>query len=483
MKYHAWIAFPLALTYAIIGLQGIGTIWDCSNLLYFSLDTGRPFIAFDRYTDSIFGWSVIIAHRFTDDVRLLEACFAITHLSVTLLAWILSAYLLRWSSDTPRLVAALMILAIPLPGQAYVCTDINHVSVMAPVLVVLAAGPMNRKRLALFAVISTLSFLDHPGSLFVFALVTIVIAAKWRFECRFGSLLDRLALSLTALLLGASLWRFAFGLTEYEKAEMQLATTVLHFRLGLFGLPGILVVLVYVAAAAILVGRVDAAACRSAAWGWVAIGALLVGAACIVSWAADPSRWIHGDTYRKFTLLLNIPIGALLAGALFLERRHVRASSGGQTRELASAAFGIILFMHAGCLFIQSTNYAQLRARLKDELLHARSGLVFLTDRHWAFMTPLRIWALPINSILLQGRTPTAMASFTRPEDTVFDPRNRIIRFGKIPEVSIAGAGWFQFERLLQVEPEAELLKSAASHHAEQSQRPERLLLERRNAE
>ncbi len=463
MKYHLWIAFPLALTYGLIALQGIGTIWDCSNILYFALDTGRPFVYSDRYTDAMFGWSVIIAHRFTDDVRLLEACFAFAHLSVTLLAWILSVYLLRRSSDTPRLVAALMILAIPLPGQAYVCTDVNHVSVMAPVLVVLAAGPMSRKRLALFAVISTLSFLDHPGSLFVFALVTVVFAAKWRFERRLWSWADRLACSLTALLLGASLWRFA-GLTEYEKTDMQMATTLLHFSLGLFGLPGILVVLVYVAAVAILVGRVDGTARRSAACGWVTMGALLVGAACIVIWAADPSRWIHGDTYRKFTLLLNIPIGALLAAAVFLERRHVRGSSGDPPRQFASIAFGIILCMHVGCLYIQSTKYAQMRAKLKDELLHARSGLLFLTDRHWAFMTPLRIWALPFNSILLQGRTPTTMATFTRPEDTVLDSRGRVIRFGKIPEVSIAGAGWFQFERLLQVEREAPLLKSAAPY-------------------
>lgn len=43
MKHSLWLACLLAGTYALVSLQGIGTIRDCANLLYVTLDTGQPF--------------------------------------------------------------------------------------------------------------------------------------------------------------------------------------------------------------------------------------------------------------------------------------------------------------------------------------------------------------------------------------------------------------------------------------------------------
>ena len=470
----ASIAVLLAVTYAIVGLQGIGTIWDCASILYYAVDTGRPFVYSGRYTDAIFGWAAIAAHRVTDNLRVVEAAFAMAHLSVTLIAWVLTAYLLRGSTDIPRLIAALMILTIPLPGQAYVCTDINHVAVMVPVLILLAAQPMTGKRLALFAVVAAACFLDHPGSLFAFILVGIVLGAKWTLERRFAWPSDRYASVLTGLLLGASLLRFSLGLTEYEKSDMRFATTMLHLTLGLVGLPGILALLAYVAAGALLLVRFDAAAHRSALWTWIMLGALLAGAASILPWAVDPVRWIHGDTYRKFTLLLNLPIGAALAGVLFLDQRLPPAAAGWSGRASASAALCILVSTHIGCLLIQGTNYAQMRARLKDELSQSTGGVVLLPQDHWAFMTPLRVWALPFNSILLQGRMPTTVASFSPVEDTVVDASRQSIRFGTIPELDIASSGWFRFDQLLNIEREPRVLRSRAPCEAHPSSRPGR---------
>ena len=467
MSYPSGSAWLLGLTYMIVSLQGIGTIWDCSAIFYFAIDTGRPFVYPYRYTDFFFGWVVVAAHRFTDNIRLLEALFAYAHLSVTLLAWLLCVYLLRRSSDIARLLTALMILAIPLPGQAYVCTDVNHVAVLMPVLVVLAVEPMSRTRVALFSAISVFSFLDHPGSMFSFLLLAVVLAAKKRLDGRFDSSLERFACLLTALLLVGSVWRFAFGLSEYERAEMQVATTVSHFRLGLWGFTGIAVALTYLAAGGFLAGRLDPARRRATAWERVAGGALLVAAACILLWASDSSRWIHGDTYRKFVMLLNVPLGIVLAAILLLERHRVTAVSRTSRTGLASAALSILLFVHAGCLFLQSTNYAQSRARLAHELSQARTGLIFLGKDHWAFMTPLRIWALPFNSILLQGRRPKTIATFSSPSNTVVDSPHHMIRFGEIPDVSIASAGWFQFDRLREIGGKARLLKTEGPYPAE----------------
>src|SRR5262245_46443891 len=93
------IAVLLAVAYAIIALQGIGTIWDCANILYYAVDTGRPLVATGRYSDALFGWAAIAVHRVTDNLRFVEAAFAIAHLSVTLIAWITTAFLLRGSTD------------------------------------------------------------------------------------------------------------------------------------------------------------------------------------------------------------------------------------------------------------------------------------------------------------------------------------------------------------------------------------------------
>lgn len=215
--------------------------------------------------------------------------------------------------------------------------------------------------------------------------------------------MERFALGLSAFLLLLSAGRLAFGLTAYERSEAGL------------------------------------------------VGALLVGAGCTAFWAADPSRWIHGDTYRKFVAFLNVPLGVLLATSLLIGRRPVaRTPSAGQ--ELPDALIGIVLLMHTGCLFVQSTNYAQLRTRLRHELAQAQNGVLFLTADHWAFSTPLRIWALPYNSILLQGRRPIAIATFARSVEASVNSTDHSIRFSGSPEVTIAPGGWFQFDQLREVD-------------------------------
>jgi hypothetical protein len=447
----------LTATYTVISLQGIGTIWDCSNILYVALDTGRPFVYSQRYTDFLFGWGAIAAQRVTESVRVAEVVFALTHLALTLLAWSLCVCLLRRSSDTQRVLVALMVLVVPLPGQVYVCTDANHVAVMMPTLVLLATSSMNARRLVLYAAIAIFLFLDHPGSIFAFGVALATLIAKRMVQRTFESKFELTAFLMTTMLLIATAGKSAIGLTTYEMAEMQPSTTILHLNLGLFGLTGLAMLLVYVAAIVCALIELLTMPRRSYAWAWATLALLFGASACLVLWAAEPSRWIHGDTYRKFVILLNIPLGVLLGLSRLLEhrwpreRRHAPRCPERKAAGLMRAAIALVVVAHSSCLIIQGMNYGDLRSRLRSELTHAKQGVTFLTREHWAFMTPLRSWALPFNSILLQGERPRTIASFAEPAETVVDSATGVIHFGSIPDVSVASAGWFKFDALLDM--------------------------------
>jgi hypothetical protein len=360
-----------------------------------------------------------------------------------------TAWVLRRSSDAVRLLAALMILVVPLPGLASVCFETAHVAPLIAALVVLAAMPMNRLRLLIFADIALFCLLDHPASMFAFAVVLVVMAAGRFMDVEAGARgwVAPAAMGITVLVLTLSVLRFFFLLNPYERTEMNLETTVMHARLGLAGLPALMVLCVFVAAAAACVCLRAGAARRGIdPWPWVAVGALLLGAACIVFWASRPVLWIHGDTYRRFAISLNLPLAVVLAVALVRERGRLDFPRVRHGRAIGSVALVIVVFMHVACLLVQSTNNARYRAKLKNELARAPGGVLFLTSQHWAWKTPLRNWALPMNSVLLQGRRPTTIATFAAAETTEFDPVRRTIRFHPWLEMSVASTGSFKFD-------------------------------------
>ena len=278
-RYHLALFLAVALVWLYVAFCGAGTIWDGAAAIYTVVDTGKLVLPHGRITHGLFSLPLVWASSRSRNIPLLEAVYALSWALIPLAALAATFFLLRRRSAESRIVAALIILSIPLPGQIMMFAEVHHLAQLTPLLLILAFEPMTVARLAAFLALAAFCGLHHPAAFLLFLLLAAVLG--WKFVRRRAGLLDKIASGAMAIALVLSGWRFLFGLNDYEKSERTLATTILHYSLGLHGSPEIYVLLMFIAATLLVFYHPRPGALPAV---------LSLAALVILWWASDPGE-------------------------------------------------------------------------------------------------------------------------------------------------------------------------------------------------
>jgi hypothetical protein len=148
-------------------------------------------------------------------------------------------------------------------------------------------------------------------------------------------------------------------------------------------------------------------------WRWISfvIAGVSIACSCLMyGWSGDSSNWIHAIDYRRVAIVAIMPFLVCAAITMIFPARGEAVSG----LFSCTVAFSCLVLATSFLISLvgQGSDWARLRERLRVELRDGKGVVDAREEFQWAYMTPLRTWSLPYNSMLLQGTEPHAVTDF-----------------------------------------------------------------------
>jgi hypothetical protein len=244
MVVLAVFAIPLAVAV----FSDAALTWDGAYLLFWTLDTGTPFVGHDRLLDAPIHRPVLWVNSLTDSMAVLRATFGVVHVITPLISFALSWWVVR--KDAPALIfwPVLSLGLALLPGQInFISEGIKTNQLIWPLLLAVLIG-LPVRTVPMVAVVSVATMFLHPVSAVVLGAVAAAALVMGFLQ---PANRDRLY-PLAACLLLASLLRYSMISQSYETGEMNVRTFKRQWQNSATGLPGVSLILTFATATIVL---------------------------------------------------------------------------------------------------------------------------------------------------------------------------------------------------------------------------------------
>ncbi|MGC1481362.1 MAG: hypothetical protein WA771_12705 [Chthoniobacterales bacterium] len=428
---------PVVGSFVVAAACLAGLVWDGSGYLFNAIQDGEPLISHHRYSNLPVLWAVVSASHLTGEPLTLVVLYGLLLAVVPVGALGLSFYFLRGTLVPLRVWPVLGILVVALPGQICVMSEATLVmQAFWPVLAILASG-LSVGGMGWLAVLIPYLFFLHPLSAPLFALGAVLAAGQ--------------------ALVGGHRWRgvawsVVFSLSCFARVGFSVATATSYERgefawqpnydamLGaIYGWPSLMITMLFVMAWAAVAGELGWLP-RRRSEGWFKGATIGFGLAGVI-WAAQPELWAGALGYRRFVMLLSLP---LIGGGLVQFRGIVRDKLVRDDRKdrfryrlvWPAVAFGVVLT-------VQSFAWRADVARFAHELRAAHGPVVTMAQVPWITRTPLDHWGSSFVALFVQGQTPS----------TLFALENASVEAGRIrlygSDCVAVRDGWFHLSGVL----------------------------------
>jgi hypothetical protein len=439
-----WPARPfdraVAILFALVLLAlGIATFvnaplsFDAAYFLFRVLDTHRFADAHNRLINILLRVPVLVATRFTQDIRVLCLTFSAAYASIPVLGLAASWHVCRSRRPSLFIWPAISICIAALPGEfSFQSEQIMVAALLWPALLTGLIGAQAAV-LALVAIISVIAAASHPiaSTLLGIAVLAAVVSAITRPQVRRASL--GFAFFLGLLLLA----RVAVPLNEYERHAFDVRIVIDSFRNSVLGWPLVAIALTMVAALSCLIPA------RRRACVYLMAPLILSGGALVV-WAIKPANWAICLDYRYWVP----PISLMFMSGAAVEELWLRRSTESRLQEIRLYAIPLVGAIFLVVLSIQSVQWGMMSKRLSKDLMDSDRGCINRNSLSWLPYTALGHWAVPFYAVELQGRKPStlllpaqfACRIFASNGDAIF------VYQGAFKYIRPHGEGWFDFE-------------------------------------
>lgn len=385
---------------------GSALTYDGSYYLYSLLEQGYPFVPNRRLLHAPLQSVVVLASQFTDNVFILHLVFGVAYVSMPLLALLACWWIVRQRAPGLFVWAAFGIGISTLPGQITFISEGAIVLQFTWALYLAILTEIRREHLPLLLLIALMMFFAHPGGWILFALAAALsVLTGIRFPAQRRARWLRAA--LFAMLAVGAYVRFVSGANVYELEQLGFSLLLTRFTSSVIGTPLIMLLGAGIAGLALLLS----------AWfgSWrgrrqrVIFGALLVSGLAAALFATVPLFWLDSLSYRFFIIPASLPF--IAAAALDSPRRSSSEQPINAEWDLRQRVAERIALIFALVIIIQSVSWAVMSGSLRNTLRDARSGCVphEASELNWTMTTALYHWSITPYSLLLQGRTPSAV--------------------------------------------------------------------------
>ena len=418
---------PVGIAFAVAAGCLAALAWDGSGYLFNALQDGRPLISHHRYSNLPVLWAVVLASHVVDGPLLLAVLYGLLLALVPVGSLALCfAFLRDERLKALRVWPVLGILVAALPGQICVMSEATLlVQAFWPVLAILAAG-LPAVGLAWLAVLIPYLFFLHPLAAPLFGLAAVLaVAVGWIRNDGWRGVSVGVVFAVAAVV---RVWFAVVTATPYERGEFAWEPNMNAMAGSLHGWPSVMLAMMFVMAWAALAGSFGWLDARRAGWWfrWAAVG--LAASGCL--WAVAPDLWAGALGYRRFALLLSLPLFA--AGGLHwwgLNRRDVRPRS--VPLGWPAVAFSLVLVA-------QSIAWRGEVTRFVGDLRDVSKPLASKADVPWIERRPLDHWGASFVALFVQGREP----------ETLFSLEGEPVEDGRFllydSEFLATRDGWFQ---------------------------------------
>jgi hypothetical protein len=431
MTLQAPIAIGLITVALLIGVVlNVALSFDGAYHLYNVLQRQQPFIVYGRYSDLLLQAPVLLMSRGTSDLGALRLAFSLPYALPPVVAAIWSWLLVRRHAPHLFVWPILGIGLLPLPAAIYQSNETLAVAALAwPLLLTVALGLRGKSVLGA-GILAIVLFFFHPLATLV-VLVSAILAV----------LLERLVYRGRKRLL---IWGVVgVASCAIRFAVLRSGTEVVHpLLINVITLPQARILLVSAGAVVILGVLIARRGAPTSPSTFLAQGAVMgVAAGLLFAWAASPPAWANEVNYREYTVILQLPLWALMTWDVWR----------GDPGKPAVAARGRVLVAVA-CLFLgvfvtQALVWKDLTHQLRLRMDAARTtcaspasvdqpGTILATTNEHAD------WWVPSLSIVLRDRDISRIVLGS--EDCKRLLQGRVIKIAYFDEQPADG-GWFRY--------------------------------------
>jgi hypothetical protein len=441
--------FTVKLTFAITaagvaaaGLLQLGLAWDGASIFVRTLNNRAPYFVHGRNFTEILRWPVLVVQGLTSNMSVLSATFGLSHAVPPLLALYVSWLVVRRIAPGLFVWAAIGILLVTLPGQAFMVSEAVIVAQFAwPLLLMTVTGLEKPWFVYLGPVITYGMWFLHPAAAFLFLTVAAVavVTGRMRPHARVGMYVW--AGSLAAA--GVSRWLIR---STFEKEQASLALLREHYRGAVAGPPQRALILLAIVAVALILARSSTPMGRSLRAAGPACALLLIAVgAVLLPWGGSATKWSRALQYRTWVIPLTLPflvfaaVDGLWGPSLTPGRRRLLEQRFGSDRRYVCVGAAAIFAL---TLATQGIVWQGLMRDVRGSLAAGGPCLTVKKDLRSPDRTALDHWAVSSLALAAQDRTPSKLLLATEADCAAFYE-------GETPAVVGAGrslreSGWFE---------------------------------------
>lgn len=367
-------------------------IWDGGYQLSVSLIQQKAYYYLTRFHSGLLWQPMVALSKVTDNRMALVFAYGLPFLLAPALSVAVSWWFVK--KDAPRLaVWAVCGAAVSLPGQAFVINDsvLQH-ALAWPVFL----GALVRLSVAQRCVWLLLAGFQFSHQIGVIVLFCVAFAA-WRNGTR-GTFVASVVLLLLAVAkvvwISVPAWAGVY-FDSYAAQEASLSSALFAFATGVFGLPLIGLVLLWLAAAKF--SQTDADETRY--WKWA-----LGGLAAWIVWSLIPPFWASAINYRRWIIPLAVPFFWL---ALADARRTNTVTS--RWRDRLGLAIAVTFFI---VITAQSVAWRAQLGGLLSELRLSTKAVVSAKELPSLKGSQLDHWGITTTVMFMQGKAPAQYLAY-----------------------------------------------------------------------
>ena len=397
----AWLVAAAAFVFSSYCLASL--TWDGSYFLLHTLQDGTPCMPALRWCHWILEEPLLLLQPVLNDPVKLAVVHGLTCSLLPLFSLGACLGMLRGNCANLRIWPVIGILLVPLPGQLFLITEVTPTIQLAWILFVFIWLGCPPRWSPVVAVAMLAMATLHPAAAPLFFLAAIMAAA---FGFAKEARIRRRMIAWGIFFAAASLAKLAQSVifaTEYERASMSWMVWTMEMQTGLRFTPFPALVPVLIDTGLYAWGMISPQTRLRPPW----LSKTLWAAAFVLGglYAFDTGGWTAGINYRKFVIVVTVPVVLIASIDAWRLRRNAEENSLPSPQARIAPIYAAILFafIFSGMAF----SWKSLSASLMTQLAAHPGAVMTHVDLPGKEQdSALNHWSTTSLSLVLQGWKP-----------------------------------------------------------------------------